>query len=691
MSDSISTDAGAPFDGLPKNAATHFHLHVLAAVLQICSELSRNLGSDEMAEQFPFLRDYLDELHELGSEDVAFYGATDSWLSLVHLWEESVETHLPVRAIRDALALDAGALTMLFAIGLIEEDPRFGFVLECAQPVTPQQPRVTLGLLTAWWRKGSAVSDVREGLRKLLDGGLVQVLNADAPRLQWMFQTPPAVWDALRGEVPIAPMPWLSFTTSDDLPGMDDLILAPGQHRLVRGVPELLRSGSVRSVVVRGPRHNGRRTVTRAIAKELGRGVLELRTTLATDDARWSLLRTLATLTNALLIIPLELGLSETAELPAVLAADGPIAVVLGKHGAVTGSPVEGAVIITLDVPGLEERRALWSQALEGNERADADTFARQFRLTSGNVKSAAALATSYALLDGRGAITRADVRAGARALHRDIETLATLVPASGRWESIGASGATLAELRSLETRCRNREQLRTTIGESFRQSVNCGVRALFAGPSGTGKTMAARILASVLQMDLYRLNLASTVNKFLGESEKNLENVLSRAEELDVCLLLDEGDSLLTTRTAVQSSNDRWANLETNFLLQRLETFDGILLVTTNAASRIDSAFERRMDVVIDFHPPDAHERWAIWQLHLPAGHEITQSWLQDVAVRCVMTGGEIRNAVVHASLLALDGNRPLGTAHVEEAVHREYRKMGSVCPVPRTYTAGA
>jgi SpoVK/Ycf46/Vps4 family AAA+-type ATPase len=172
-------------------------------------------------------------------------------------------------------------------------------------------------------------------------------------------------------------------------------------------------------------------------------------------------------------------------------------------------------------------------------------------------------------------------------------------------------------------------------------------------------------------------------VNKYIGETEKNLERVLSRAEELDVMLLVDEGDSLLAQRTNVQSSNDRYANLETNFLLQRLECFEGILIVTTNGGERIDAAFERRMDVVVEFVQPQSSERWDIWQMHLPSGHAVDADFLTDVAARCVLGGGQIRNAVLHASLLALDADRAVDTGMIDAAVRREYRKLGSVCPL--------
>jgi SpoVK/Ycf46/Vps4 family AAA+-type ATPase len=140
-----------------------------------------------------------------------------------------------------------------------------------------------------------------------------------------------------------------------------------------------------------------------------------------------------------------------------------------------------------------------------------------------------------------------------------------------------------------------------------------------------------------------------------------------------------------MAQRTGVQSSNDRYANLETNYLLQRIESFEGILVVTTNAAQVIDGAFARRMDQVIDFRAPEPGERWAIWQIHLPAGHAVDGGLLREMASRCALTGGQIRNAVLHASLLALKDSALIGSAHLEAAIHREYRKAGGVCPLRR------
>jgi hypothetical protein len=660
----------------PRTPAAHFRLWFLAAVLHVVEQIAHNLGSlDDVVEQFPFLRDYLD----------ATAGASAAaWLDSIERWEASAEEHLPLRALRDALGLDGGALTILFAIGLIEEDPRFGFLIECAQPVAPHQQRPSLGLLTAWWREGGEVGRVRERIRTLLDSGLIQVLNADAPRLQWIFQSPPAVWDALRGDMGPMPAPWLRFTPPTELPRADDLVLDAPLRRAVDAVPPLLRAGEIRAFIVRGPQHNGRGSIVRAIARQLGRGVLEMRG-LRADDDRWPLIGALATLAHAIPVVALDLALGENAIIPPLRGFNGPLAVVMGKHGAVSGSAVDGAITILTDVPAPAERAALWQQSLPGVASDHALDLARRFRLTAGNIRRAAALARSYALLDNRQQIAPNDVRLAGRSLHRELETLATLIPAEGGWESVGASAETLDELHTLEIRCRHREQLRDSAGGMAGAQLNCGVRALFCGPSGTGKTMAARILAATLQMDLYRLDLASVVNKYIGETEKNLHQLFSRAEELDVVLLIDEGDALLTSRTAVQSSNDRYANLETNFLLQRLESFEGVLIVTTNAANRIDPAFQRRMDIVVDFRMPDVHERWTIWQIHLPPEHTVDFGWLQDAAVRCEISGGQIRNAVLHASLLSLRSARPLATGDLAYALHREYRKAGAVCPMPQ------
>jgi SpoVK/Ycf46/Vps4 family AAA+-type ATPase len=280
--------------------------------------------------------------------------------------------------------------------------------------------------------------------------------------------------------------------------------------------------------------------------------------------------------------------------------------------------------------------------------------------------------------------VTQTDVQEACRALNRQhLDTLAVRLEAEGTWGQLVVSEATGWKLRELEERCRHRERLLAHLGAGFGAATGRGVRALFTGASGTGKTLAAKIVAAQLGMDLYRVDLGAVVNKYVGETEKNLHKVLSWAEELDVILLLDEGDALLGNRTDVKSANDRYANLETNYLLQRLESYQGIVIVTTNAAQYIDNAFQRRMDVVVPFVPPDALERQAIWRLHLPIRHAVDDAYLDDVAQRCALTGGQIRNAALLATLLAVaDDGGVLYRHQLEAAIQSEYRKAGALGP---------
>jgi hypothetical protein len=677
---------GNPFGELARTPVEHFKLYLFAAVSHVTRQAVETLGTfEETYEQFPFLLGYSDELAGSEPNDLTPREAARWWRETLRDWETSARAHLPLRALRETCELDHDAMTLLMCAGLLEEDSRFGSLFEAVQ-ATPGQRRPTAGLLHAWWRDPEGFARVRAALRQLRALGLVQFLNTDAPRPEWAINAPAVLWDVMRGETRADLAPWANYRAPEELRRGEELILSEESRRQFALLPALLASGEAEAVVVRGPLHNGRRTFQGALARSLGRGLLEIQapdqSQTQPGEGHWQLAGPLATMLDAYPVVVLNVGPGETIELAPLVGYGGAFGVVLGRQGGVGGASAARAVTVQLGMPSIDERRAHWREALGGRAGDDLEATSERLRLTGGNIRRAARLAASYAALEGRGRVRLSDVRQAAHALNRQaLDTLAAHVRADGDWSHLATSADTLTELRTLESRCRHRERLGEGAGRVLAGRLNAGVRALFSGPSGTGKTLAARLLASALQMDLYRLDLSTVVNKYIGETEKNLNRVFAHAEELDVILLLDEGDALLTQRTEVSSSNDRYANLETNYLLQRLEAFEGILVVTTNASDRIDPAFARRMDVVVDFRLPEAAERWALWQLHLPAAHAVAPDFLDELAARCELTGGQIRNAVLHASTLSLEEGTRLTDAHLDAAVRREYRKSGAVC----------
>lgn len=674
-----------PFAEFEVTPQSHFKLCFYGSVLNLIERLLRSFGSfEETFEKFPFLIGYNDELAEYGLIGQSVDDAAKWWGDSIEGWEADATNWLPLLRLRQKAHLERSAIDALLCVGLVEEDARFGTLFESMQE-QPGQRRPTLGLIKQWWGD--------DAVQTLVDLGLLRVGSTDLPRAERTLQVPGPIWETLKGRVSEQFENWGRATMQGDLLRLDELVLPDEIGARVGMIPSLLGDGEARSVIVRGPHRNGRRALVGSIARELGLGLLEVIPPKG-DDERWKIAGALATLLGALPMIVVDAGPGESIELPRLGAYDGPLAIVLGRQGGVSGEAVDNAVIVTLSMPGVSERESLWRASIAaaaGNAADDEiELISERYRMTGGSIRRAARLAVSNAALEGSRSVTLGGVRAACRALNRQaLDMLAVEISASGDWGTLAVGSQTLADLYNLESRCRRRESLGSAVGAALSSQLNPGVRALFSGPSGTGKTLAAKLLASALEKDLYRVDLATVVNKYIGETEKNLNQVFSRAEELDVLLLLDEGDALLAGRTNVHSSNDRYANLETNYLLQRIEAYEGILIVTSNAADRIDSAFQRRMDVVVDFRAPGAAERHAIWQMHLPARHSIDPGLLAEVAGRCALTGGQIRNAALHASLLAIEDGGVVTSSKIESAVQREYRKTGAVCPLRTASTA--
>lgn len=565
---------------------------------------------------------------------------------------------------------------VLVAAALIELDIRFGSLFAALQAPLPAR-RPCVGLLA--WLLGDADGDVTTASHDLVRRGLLAVDNPDDPRAEWTLRVPVPVWDALRTGViePATLPPHLTLRT--EFPALEDVAVGASQQPMLARLPGLLLDPGLKALVVRGPRGAGRTTLLGAAAATLGQGVL-----IHDGDIggpAWSVFEALTALCPILPVVNVEPGPGETIDLPLLRGLDRPLGVVTGRSGGLSGAGLDHALTLVLTAVGPGDRRRLWIEGGLEAEASDLEDIVDRFLLTPGNIRRAAPVARLQALSAGRHQVIAVDVRAATRTLRRqELETLATLLDPLPPDAGPVLSTAAEQEFETLLRRCRHRERLSRAAAQP---GVTRGVRALFSGGSGTGKTLAARHLASLLDLDLYRIDLASVVNKYIGETERNLDRVLARAEELDVVLLLDEGDALMAKRTEVSNANDRYANLETNFLLQRLETFDGIVIVTSNAASRIDRAFLRRIDVTVDFLPPDAGQRWQILVAHLPHDHEVGPDVLDQVARRCDLTGGQLRNAALHATLLAVDGDHPVRSEELVDGIQREYRRCGAASPL--------
>jgi hypothetical protein len=686
------------FDHIERNVAGHFRLNFYAAVYHLVHALRRLANENGTAFETTlrahgFLARYLEQILPHIPDELSWEEMLAWWRREISDWENDASAELPLVALdREGSVGFTGRLALMI-VALGEEDSRFGTLFGALQsPLATRRP--SLELIGQMLKNGhaDAGADGWSICRDLLGAGLIEVANPEAPRSEWAIKLPTLVWRMIRGERDGDLLPGCRLIPAETFPLLGDLILDEELLARLARLPALIQDSRIRIVVVKGMPGSDQLQVIGSVARTLGRGIAVI-TGLAekpgngadSGTANRPLLGPLCIMGRYLPVFVYDLNPGETADVPAIPGYAGPLGVVLGLEGGIGAARTEGALTISLPLLSAEQRRRCWRRALNNHIGAEFEELSERFLLPAGHVRQAAGMAIRHAALDRRDTVEIRDVREACRALNRQmLDTHAALLEGGGGWHDLVVSAATAVRLRDLELRCRHRERLLQHLGSAFATNSNRGVRALLTGASGTGKTLAAKIIAAELGIDLYRVDLGAVVNKYIGETEKNLHQVLSRAEALDVILLLDEGDALLGNRTEVKTANDRYANLETNYLLQRLETYQGIVIVTTNAAQHIDRAFQRRMDVVVSFVHPQPEERRAIWHLHLPQQHAIGGDFFDEVVRRCALTGGQIRNAALHATLLALEeGSGVVRALHLEAALRGEYRKAGATCPL--------
>ncbi|MFJ7628672.1 ATP-binding protein [Streptomyces sp. NPDC097595] len=330
-------------------------------------------------------------------------------------------------------------------------------------------------------------------------------------------------------------------------------------------------------------------------------------------------------------------------------------------------------------------RGALWGEAYRrtgsGPVPADVDPdhLLAPFLLTPEQVTGAARSAAQTARLDG-GALTPDHVRQGARAQNAaGLDRLARRIEPAVTWDDLVLPPGAHAQLRELTARARHRDRV---LGEWAMRpggGRGRGVSALFAGDSGTGKTMSAEVIAADLGLDLYTVDLATVIDKYVGETEKNLERIFTEAAGVNGVLLFDEADAIFGKRSDVKDAHDRYANVESAYLLQRMESFDGLAILATNLRANLDDAFTRRLDLVVDFPVPDPPQRLLLWNRSLgptlPRGADLD---LAFCAENFELAGGNIRSIAVTAAYLAADMGGEVTMATLIHAVQREYQKLG-------------
>jgi hypothetical protein len=342
---------------------------------------------------------------------------------------------------------------------------------------------------------------------------------------------------------------------------------------------------------------------------------------------------------------------------------------------------------LVLDVPWAPSAAAdAWAAALglgaEQQPGFDLAATVAPYRLGGDRIARAARTAVELAAFEGA-ALTAGHVRAAARRQSASgLEQHARRIRPAVGWDDLVLPEERLEQLRELALRARYRERVLGDWRLSAGGGRGRGVLALFAGESGTGKTLSAEVVAADLGLDLYVVQLSSVVDKYVGETEKNLERIFTEADSTDAVLLFDEADAIFGKRSEVKDSHDRYANMESAYLLQRLEAFDGIALLTTNLRANIDDAFTRRLDLVVDFPFPDAGQRLALWRhslVHVPCEEDVDPA---VCAAEFELAGGSIRSAVVTAAYAAAGRGEPVTTADLVAGARREYRKAGRLVP---------
>jgi ATPase family associated with various cellular activities (AAA) len=579
----------------------------------------------------------------------------------------------PIRLRRLARAADLTDLDVEFLVAALapDLDSRFerlyGYLND---DVTRRRASIGLVLELAGVPATSAAARARLACGgPLLDHRLVVLDDASGPFLTRGLRVPDRVTSHLLGD-----------DTRD--PALADVLCPASPYD--GPVAARLASALGRGVRLVYLRDRGRRTAAAAAAAAVrgsGRPVLGLdlsRVSTAEADGLIPIAGREALLRGAGLVAGPVDGLAGPSATALRRLTELPVPVLL--YGEATWDPRwSPQVPLQAEAPvlGTADRIRIWHRELDGlGESGPAPAH-----LLLGPEQIARAVrAARLSSLAGDRPSEPASLLSGAREQNAaGLERLARRIEPAVGWPDLVLPAAVTGQLRELAARARHRDQVLTDWRMRPGGGRGHGITTLFAGDSGTGKTMSAEVIAGELGLDLYTIDLATVVDKYVGETEKNLERIFAEAGGVNAVLLFDEADAVFGKRSEVRDAHDRYANIESAYLLQRMESFDGLAVLATNLRANIDDAFTRRLDAIVDFPVPDQDLRRTLWDQCLGPRVPRADDLDLDFCARAFeFSGGAIRSVVVTAAYLAADKAGPVGMAELITAVQREYRKLG-------------
>ena len=436
----------------------------------------------------------------------------------------------------------------------------------------------------------------------------------------------------------------------------------------------------------RGPSMPLKRRTAEALAGELNRWLLAVDPAIEPAKTVAIAVRE-AWLSNAILFLDLGRTTPETAPLLLAALED---ALRMTPADVILAGPDPGVLAgleffsVDFALPSYETLCQLWRTHCDSSgihlDQAQLDSLAERFRLYPDQVETTVNEARQRARWRGEREPGFEDLAASARTQSsRQIESLARKIEPTHAWDEIVLPPATVGQLRALCSRVVHRHRVLDSWGFNRKLSNGKGATALFAGPSGTGKTMAAEIVARDLGLELYKIDLSGVVSKYIGETEKNLERIFRAAENANAILFFDEADSLFGKRSEVRDSHDRYANIEVSYLLQKMEMYDGVAILATNLRQNLDESFVRRLAFTVHFPFPDAAQRRLIWERIWPAETPRDEAIdFEALAVKFKLSGGNIKNVALAAAFLAAEDSGCVSMRHLLTAVEREFQKMG-------------